>query len=169
MSLPAAPSNAPKTAAAAAGVPLPAFRAPSSSALSQQGGSGGGGGGRDSLGPTARDYWLPDGIARSCASCRRRFTSFRRKHHCRRCGNVFCRQCAAQYRVLEAYLSPVGGVVQNCDEVAQRLCRSCCQRFDAAVAAGPMGQPTPQQPQQTQQTQQPQKPAAAAGRNSDLF
>ena len=150
----AATPGAPRASAAAARA-ASTPRDLSSSTLSQQDV-------KDSLGPTARDYWLPDGIARSCASCRRRFTSFRRKHHCRRCGNVFCRRCAAQYRALDSYLSPVGGVVQNRGGVPQRLCQSCCQRFDTARNVAAQGQ-------RTQLRKLEQQPADEAGRNSDLI
>lgn len=39
--------------------------------------------------------WIPDDQAIHCHSCREEFTVFRRKHHCRLCGNVICHACSA--------------------------------------------------------------------------
>lgn len=40
-----------------------------------------------------RDYWLDDSSATKCRSCERKFTAFRRRHHCRICGKIFCGNC----------------------------------------------------------------------------
>ncbi|OWB85352.1 hypothetical protein B5S33_g4017 [[Candida] boidinii] len=40
-----------------------------------------------------RDYWLDDSSATKCRSCERKFTTFRRRHHCRICGKIFCGNC----------------------------------------------------------------------------
>eukprot|EP00906_Rhabdomonas_costata_P014046 RCo020143 len=50
--------------------------------------------------------WVPDHLARTCAFCRKPFTIFRRKHHCRSCGRVFC----------HVDCTPLNGV---------RTCRKC--------------------------------------------
>ncbi|KAI0241670.1 hypothetical protein L0F63_005098 [Massospora cicadina] len=39
--------------------------------------------------------WIPDDQAVHCHTCREEFTVFRRKHHCRLCGNVVCHACSA--------------------------------------------------------------------------
>ncbi|KAJ9079287.1 hypothetical protein DSO57_1037002 [Entomophthora muscae] len=39
--------------------------------------------------------WIPDDQAIHCHTCREEFTVFRRKHHCRLCGNVICHACSA--------------------------------------------------------------------------
>ena len=36
-----------------------------------------------------------DHVAASCYSCSSRFTAFRRRHHCRVCGQIFCRVCCS--------------------------------------------------------------------------
>eukprot|EP00931_Biecheleriopsis_adriatica_P003534 TRINITY_DN105335_c0_g1_i1.p1 TRINITY_DN105335_c0_g1~~TRINITY_DN105335_c0_g1_i1.p1 ORF type:complete len:1024 (+),score=169.26 TRINITY_DN105335_c0_g1_i1:42-3113(+) len=38
--------------------------------------------------------WLPDSASDACMSCDASFTWLRRKHHCRRCGKLFCNNCA---------------------------------------------------------------------------
>lgn len=38
--------------------------------------------------------WEDDAEASTCRGCNRRFTFFLRKHHCRRCGKIFCDTCS---------------------------------------------------------------------------
>lgn len=40
------------------------------------------------------DYWMRDEISKECHQCKLPFTTFRRRHHCRVCGQVFCGKCA---------------------------------------------------------------------------
>jgi hypothetical protein len=49
--------------------------------------------------------WMPDSAVSECSLCRRKFTAMRRKHHCRRCGHIFCHQCTQHTRVI-AHVSP---------------------------------------------------------------
>lgn len=51
-----------------------------------------------SLAPT----WEPDVNAPVCRLCSKRFTFFTRKHHCRRCGRIFCAECSAYRAQLSA-------------------------------------------------------------------
>ncbi|XP_017869021.1 PREDICTED: RUN and FYVE domain-containing protein 2 isoform X3 [Drosophila arizonae] len=38
--------------------------------------------------------WAPDSIATHCTACTREFNLTRRKHHCRSCGEIFCKACS---------------------------------------------------------------------------
>ncbi|XP_030369975.1 RUN and FYVE domain-containing protein 2 isoform X3 [Scaptodrosophila lebanonensis] len=38
--------------------------------------------------------WAPDSIATNCLACDREFNLTRRKHHCRSCGEIFCKNCS---------------------------------------------------------------------------
>ena len=41
--------------------------------------------------------WVPDASVSNCEKCRKPFnTHWRRKHHCRRCGHVFCWECTKE-------------------------------------------------------------------------
>lgn len=49
--------------------------------------------------PYANDktMWIPDEKAQTCYNCRKEFSAiFLRKHHCRICGNVFCKECSSK-------------------------------------------------------------------------
>lgn len=42
-----------------------------------------------------KTMWIPDEKAQTCFNCRKDFSAiFLRKHHCRICGNVFCKDCS---------------------------------------------------------------------------
>ncbi|GAA5923769.1 hypothetical protein JCM3775_000500 [Rhodotorula graminis] len=43
----------------------------------------------------SKTYWIKDESARECFQCQSTFTTFRRKHHCRICGQIFCINCAS--------------------------------------------------------------------------
>ncbi|OMJ81015.1 hypothetical protein SteCoe_18630 [Stentor coeruleus] len=42
--------------------------------------------------PINRQYWIPDSETKSCNDCGLNFTAFRRRHHCRFCGMIFCKK-----------------------------------------------------------------------------
>eukprot|EP01062_Namystynia_karyoxenos_P070184 TRINITY_DN65573_c0_g1_i1.p1 TRINITY_DN65573_c0_g1~~TRINITY_DN65573_c0_g1_i1.p1 ORF type:complete len:442 (+),score=118.64 TRINITY_DN65573_c0_g1_i1:76-1326(+) len=62
--------------------------------------------------------WLPDASAVLCAACRRPFTLRRRRHHCRRCGRLFCGRCTARRQPLVADAEGWG---------RERVCDSCAR------------------------------------------
>lgn len=41
-------------------------------------------------------FWMPDAKSKECYECTLKFTTFRRKHHCRLCGQIFCSKCCNQ-------------------------------------------------------------------------
>ncbi|KAK4772048.1 hypothetical protein SAY86_013823 [Trapa natans] len=43
----------------------------------------------------SRDFWMPDHSCRVCYECDIQFTFLNRRHHCRRCGRVFCGRCTS--------------------------------------------------------------------------
>merc|ERR1712166_895073 len=61
----------------------------------------------------ASDNWEPDEDTEECFSCNKEFGTFRRRHHCRSCGHIFCSDCCDKKRKLELY------------EVPQRVCNDC--------------------------------------------
>lgn len=59
--------------------------------------------------------WIPDEEAAQCMACAQTFTTFRRRHHCRNCGGVFCGICSNSQAPL-----PKFGLTK-----AVRVCRNC--------------------------------------------
>lgn len=61
--------------------------------------------------------WVPDIAAPACMRCDAHFTAFRRRHHCRNCGKVFCASCSSNSIPLPRFgqLKPV----RVCDECFQ--------------------------------------------------
>ncbi|KAB5591474.1 Zinc finger, FYVE-type protein [Ceratobasidium theobromae] len=49
-----------------------------------------------------KSLWKPDNMADECDiwTCNTRFTLFERRHHCRKCGGVFCQACSSQQTLL---------------------------------------------------------------------
>ncbi|KAL4218119.1 hypothetical protein ACF0H5_022855 [Mactra antiquata] len=43
-----------------------------------------------------KQYWMPDSSCKECYDCGDKFTTFRRRHHCRICGQIFCNACCSQ-------------------------------------------------------------------------
>uniref|UniRef100_A0A1A8EIT4 1-phosphatidylinositol 3-phosphate 5-kinase n=1 Tax=Nothobranchius korthausae TaxID=1143690 RepID=A0A1A8EIT4_9TELE len=43
-----------------------------------------------------KQYWMPDSQCKECYDCSEKFTTFRRRHHCRLCGQIFCSRCCSQ-------------------------------------------------------------------------
>ncbi|CCK69312.1 1-phosphatidylinositol-3-phosphate 5-kinase KNAG_0C01990 [Huiozyma naganishii CBS 8797] len=41
----------------------------------------------------SKEYWMKDESAKECFACGKAFNTFRRKHHCRICGQIFCHSC----------------------------------------------------------------------------
>jgi len=64
--------------------------------------------------------WVPDSQQSACKSCEVNFTVFRRKHHCRNCGDIFCVKCACTFQPVPkwGYQCPV------------RVCKGCATATD---------------------------------------
>jgi len=62
--------------------------------------------------------WAKDEEVTSCSNCDLEFTLFRRKHHCRSCGNIFCHDCSAHTALTTAGPKPV------------RVCDSCYEKIE---------------------------------------
>jgi len=43
-----------------------------------------------------KQYWMPDSNCHQCYECGLRFSTLRRRHHCRICGQIFCHACCSQ-------------------------------------------------------------------------
>nr|CDJ85836.1 Zinc finger and Phosphatidylinositol-4-phosphate 5-kinase domain containing protein [Haemonchus contortus] len=64
-----------------------------------------------------RQYWMPDSTGKECYQCEERFSTFRRRHHCRLCGQIFCAKCC-NIHVPGSALGYIGDL---------RLCQYCAK------------------------------------------
>lgn len=73
--------------------------------------------------PPKNFFWKPDKSVLACESCRKSFTFVRRRHHCRKCGGLFCDDCTKGRIMLKNPLTKNGhenGKVEDC-----RVCNGC--------------------------------------------
>ena len=72
-------------------------------------------------------------VSASCFTCHRLFSFFKRRHHCRNCGNVFCSPCANKRVEIPRRRRSEASVM---DAVEQSLvCDSCCSLIVAITGA----------------------------------
>ncbi|XP_078620485.1 1-phosphatidylinositol 3-phosphate 5-kinase-like isoform X2 [Branchiostoma floridae x Branchiostoma japonicum] len=64
-----------------------------------------------------KQYWMPDSQCKECYECGDKFNTFRRRHHCRVCGQIFCSRCCNQ-QVPGKFMGYTGDV---------RVCTYCCK------------------------------------------
>lgn len=88
-----------------------------------------------------RQHWMPDRLCKTCYSCDTPFTVFRRRHHCRICGQVFCNTCSG-------YFIPAAGP-GKAGRAASAL--------TSALLAGSVSAPSPPSPQVQHHAQQQQQ------------
>ncbi|CAO3636569.1 unnamed protein product [Mucor hiemalis] len=62
-----------------------------------------------------KDFWMPDEQCRECFDCNALFNIFRRKHHCRTCGRIFCSKC-------------LGNSIHTSHSL--RVCNDCYLKFE---------------------------------------
>jgi len=79
---------------------------------------------------TVATEWLSDGDAQNCISCKTLFSFTRRRHHCRRCGGVFCRECSS-FRVPLLALGYIDAV---------RVCGPCYNKESQSKMLSPLKQ-----------------------------
>jgi len=59
--------------------------------------------------------WVVDDVAKDCKLCSMDFTTFKRRHHCRKCGEVVCADCS----------SLTANVMQDGIATKQKVCDAC--------------------------------------------
>ncbi|XWV24513.1 phosphoinositide 3-kinase [Tupanvirus deep ocean] len=51
------------------------------------------------------NVWINDNMVKECQKCQSQFSFWNRKHHCRRCGMVFCYTCVNNYIVIPEFIT----------------------------------------------------------------
>ncbi|OAX36749.1 hypothetical protein K503DRAFT_867357 [Rhizopogon vinicolor AM-OR11-026] len=69
----------------------------------------------------SRDYWMDDSNAKECYDCKSVFTTWRRKHHCRICGQIFCSRCASN--IIKGSRFGHDGMVRVCNLCLEKLAK----------------------------------------------
>lgn len=67
--------------------------------------------------------WLEDRSVMRCCDCDKPFTFYRRRHHCRACGLIFCEACAGEFRIVRA----------RSETQMERVCNNCALQIDAVM------------------------------------
>ena len=80
--------------------------------------------------PTSTVQWIPNHLAARCLSCYDDFSFLKRRHHCRRCGMIFCEQCSSKRAQLQPRTEPV------------RVCDKCYSAVRQVAAASARQSPT---------------------------
>jgi hypothetical protein len=83
------------------------------------------------------ERWIADADARTCGGCRvggcgREFSVYRRKHHCRGCGGVFCAKCSGAKHDFAS---------QEGQTARLRVCDPCAAQPGAGLAAAAAADP----------------------------
>ncbi|BHF75449.1 hypothetical protein SprV_0501854500 [Sparganum proliferum] len=94
----------------------------------------------------------------SCYRCRTSFNAFRRKHHCRNCGNVFCGECTTGRAVIPKY-----GI-----EREVRVCETCLPTLTGAHRVAPAASKTDGGASHSQSTAMTEAEKAARDRELQL-
>ncbi|TFK56509.1 hypothetical protein OE88DRAFT_1803203 [Heliocybe sulcata] len=67
----------------------------------------------------SRDYWMDDENCKECYDCKSVFTTWRRKHHCRICGQIFCSRCASH--IIKGTRFGTEGTLRVCNLCLEKL------------------------------------------------
>lgn len=65
-------------------------------------------------------YWIPDNMTPFCMICESKFSTFKRRHHCRACGLLLCSSCCNEKFHLP-YLNGEGRICKPCLEQLIKL------------------------------------------------
>eukprot|EP00117_Sycon_ciliatum_P010764 scpid54053/ scgid0522/ Zinc finger FYVE domain-containing protein 1; Double FYVE-containing protein 1; SR3; Tandem FYVE fingers-1 len=66
----------------------------------------------DSIAP---DYWVPNAQITNCKKCKKDLTTDETRHHCRACGEGFCKDCSSHSMPVEWRGWPANAPVRVCD------------------------------------------------------
>lgn len=75
-------------------------------------------------------YWVPDMQRQECQACGKGFGTFTRKHHCRRCGEIFCSACLPKdmdinHVITDKYTLPNANAYIALKPGTAKVCKIC--------------------------------------------
>ncbi|KAK0465502.1 uncharacterized protein EV420DRAFT_1744569, partial [Desarmillaria tabescens] len=120
----------------------------------------------------SRDYWMDDENCKECYDCKSIFTTWRRKHHCRICGQIFCSRCASN--IIKGSRFGHDGMVRVCNLCLEKLAKVDDDDDDdrRSVVSSVMSFPAHQVGETMTLAHHPQSPFAASqlfGRTDEPF
>jgi len=77
----------------------------------------------DEVDPSTKPLWLKDQMTKACMHCNSSFTMTRRRHHCRKCGKIFCNDCC-----------PVQDFSQYISGKKVRICKNCFEEISVQLS-----------------------------------
>ena len=90
------------------------------------------------LAPRKISSWIKDESVNNCYECNNSFSFFRRKHHCRSCGRIFCFYCCNNFIKLPedieqfpikpkeySFQKTIKKFLSNTDKNSHRVCNKC--------------------------------------------
>ncbi|CAH0548600.1 unnamed protein product [Brassicogethes aeneus] len=80
----------------------------------------------------AQTLWVPDHAVTSCTACKIEFWMGRRKHHCRKCGRIFCADCSVHSTPLPA--EQLYNPVRVCTLCYSKLYQRSAQQHQTSTA-----------------------------------
>ena len=84
----------------------------------------------------SKEYWMRDENARDCFSCGDAFTTWRRKHHCRTCGQIFDAKCTTLVNGARFGQSTSIRVCKPCEGIVNGNDDSSEFSDDASISSG---------------------------------
>lgn len=114
--------------------------------------------------PYSREYWMPDKLCRTCYECELPFSMFRRKHHCRFCGQIFCHSCSSHF--VDGRPLTLVGMVRAC-----KLCQTQVSKNTLALAppSKPVSQEDESEIAEVSRVESGCVRACSAHKNSDML
>ena len=76
------------------------------------------------------NVWVPDRKVSTCYNCSTHFNLFRRRHHCRRCGRVFCYACC---NIIDFIPSYVPTALSFGKHSTIRSCHTCYEHIQEQI------------------------------------
>ncbi|KAK9459705.1 uncharacterized protein V1516DRAFT_697145 [Lipomyces oligophaga] len=88
-------------------------------------------------GPPSRVHWVSDESSLGCRNCSKQFTFWDRRHHCRRCGQIFCSDHSSHILRLDQNnnFHPGGTLSRTCDDCANEFNQSVKEALQSAKGA----------------------------------
>lgn len=81
-------------------------------------------------------YWVPDMQRQECQECGKGFGTFTRKHHCRRCGEIFCSACLPKnmdikHVITDKYTLPNANAYIALKPGTVKVCKICSTKDES--------------------------------------